>query len=43
MGFFDFLYERRADMLDLGLQHLWLVAIAVALSATIGVALGTIA
>ncbi len=43
MGFFDFLSERRDDMITLGIQHIWLVAIAVAISASIGVILGIIA
>ena len=42
-GFFDFLSERRDDMISMGIAHIWLVAISVAISAVIGVILGIIA
>ena len=40
MGFFDFLLSRSDDMLTLGLQHLAVVLVAVALATVLGVALG---
>lgn len=42
-GFFDFLSERRDDMISMGIAHIWLVAVAVVISAVIGVILGIIA
>ncbi len=36
----QFLVDRRSDMLDLGLQHILIVAVSVLLCSTIGIALG---
>src|SRR5690606_40892718 len=40
LSFFEFLARRSDDMLELGLQHVAVVAIAVALSSIIGIGLG---
>jgi osmoprotectant transport system permease protein len=40
LDFVEFLWDRRDDVLQRGIEHIWLVALAVALSATLGVLLG---
>ena len=40
MHFFQFMAQNRSDVLDLTLQHLWLVGISTTLAAVIGIPLG---
>lgn len=42
MEFLDFVWNRRDDVLQLGIEHVWLVALSVVLSATLGVLLGVL-
>jgi osmoprotectant transport system permease protein len=43
LDFVEFVWERRDDVLQRGIEHVWLVALSVALSAALGLLLGLLA